>query len=1025
MRKIITLFALLTFLVSQGAFAQRTISGRVISSEDGLGMPGVPVVVKGTTIGTATDINGNFTLNVPNDATIVVSFIGFRTQELVVGNQTTFNITLQPDVLTLGDVVVTALGISRERKTLTYAVTEVGGETFAQVKEVNLGNALSGKIAGVNAGSTATGPGGSSRVVIRGNSSLSGSNQPLYVINGVPFNTENRGTPGTYGGRDMGDGLISINPDDIETISVLKGGTAAALYGSRAANGVILITTKSGKIQRGLGVELNSSYTIESPLISPTWQYEYGSGSGGKAPTTTAEAVAYGRISWGAKLDGSSVINPDGNSYPYIAQKDNVKHFYQKGITFTNTLSLEGGTEAARVRLSISDLNNNGIVPNSGIKRNTFNLSVNSNLSQKIIIEGNAQYNIETAKNRTSVADFTENPNAAVGLAATNIDIRRLSPGYDERGYEFTWSDYAFVVNPYFAVNKSRNKDERRRFMGSFSIRYNILESLYARVRAGIDHFIGDTYTLNPTGNARNSFGSMSSGQNKGYETNVEALLGFDKTFGNFSVNLLFGGNQMYTTDKSRNLSSGNFNVPFVYFISNGASQTFSDSFSESAINSLFGSADIGFHNYLYLTLTGRQDWFSTLSPESNNLFYPSVGMSFLFSEVWNSKPEWLSYGKIRSSWAQVGGGAPSPYGLQLTYSASAQTHLGQPIMTISGNTIPNSLKPYTSTTTEAGIDLRILQDRIGIDLTVYDKTTTGDIVSATVSPASSFSNVRLNIGEMQNRGIELLLTGVPLRSQTGLNWNTGINIAYNENKIIKISEGLTSLSGGQTRTLNGYVYHFEGQPYGMVAGNKMRTDDKGNIIYNRDTGVPLQSPLMALGRGVPPLTIGLTNDFAYKNFSFSFLIDGKFGSKIYSSTNAYGTYYGKDLRTVKDGVREKGVSVSGVGLDGKEYSAVIRAEDYYKGIAFTITDEFVYDASFIKLRQMALGYKIPQNLFNQQIFQSATISLVARNFLILYSGVKDIDPESSYSVAGGSYGLENFGVLPTRSLGFNISVRF
>jgi outer membrane receptor protein involved in Fe transport len=505
----------------------------------------------------------------------------------------------------------------------------------------------------------------------------------------------------------------------------------------------------------------------------------------------------------------------------------------------------------------------------------------------------------------------------------------------------------------------------------------------------------------------------------------VEALLGFDKSFGLFSVSAIVGGNQMYTTSSSRNLNSGRFNVPFKYFITNGKTQTFSDAFSEMQINSLFTSGDIGYKNYLYLSFTGRQDWFSTLSPESNSLFYPSVGISLIFSEAWKSKPSWLSYGKIRSSWAQVGGGAPNPYSLSKTYSAGSLTFEGRQLMTISGSTIPNALKPFTSTTVEAGIELRVLNDRIGVDFTVYDKKTTNDIVSASVSQASSFSSVRLNVGEMQNRGIELLFTGTPLRPSNRLNWKVGLNIAYNENTLTKIAEGINSLQGGRPRTLNAYIYHFEGQPYGMVAGYKMKTDNNGNIVYNNANGIPMQSSLMALGRGVPPLTMGFTNDFNYKNFSLGLLIEGKFGSVMYSSTNAYGTYYGKDLRTVENNVRETGVSVSGVDQNGSEYSETIPAEDYFKGIGFSITDEFIYDASFVKFRELSLGYNIQSNLFNQRIFQSAYLSLVARNPFIIYRKVKDVDPESSYSVDGNSYGLENFGVLPTRSWGVNLAIKF
>lgn len=1008
--------------------SQMTIRGQVTNSVTGAPLSGVSVMLKGTTIGETTNAEGRYTLSVPDaNGILVFSYIGFSPQEISIGSRNLIDVQLTEATLALSDVVVTALGISRDRKALAYAVTEVKGEQFTQARENNLGNALSGKIAGVNASSTATGPGGSSRVIIRGNGSLSGDNQPLYVVNGVPINNSNQGSAGTYGGRDMGDGLNSINPDDIESLSVLKGGTAAALYGSRAANGVILITTKSGASQNGLGVEFNSNYTMENVLSHHDWQYDYGSGTRGLAPTSKGEAIANGRTSWGARLDGSIVMQPDGIAKPYVAQKNNIKNFYDTGSTFSNTIALNGGNELANFRFSVSDMNNSSIVPNSGIKRNTFNLNANGNLSDKVLFEANAQYNIEKNKNRTAIADFTNNPNASVGLIATNVDVRTLSPGYDENGYEVPWNDYVYVVNPYFAINKIKNEDERRRFIGSFSARYNFTDFLYARARVGIDYFNIENYNITPTGILYNERGVMTKGRNTTYETNAEALIGLDKSFGNISVNAIFGGNQMYNTRSTGGLSSGPFNVPFNYFISNGSSQTFSDGFQESAINSLFGSADVGYNNYLYLTLTGRKDWFSTLSPKSNSLFYPSVGLSFVLSDAWQSKPSWLNYTKVRTSWAQVGGGAPDPYGLDLLYSASSITHFGQQIMSISGNTIPNALKPYTSTTTEVGIESQMFRSRLDIDLTVYDRKTTDDIVSASVARASGYTNVRLNIGEVRNKGIELLLTGRPVISSgfSGFNWNVAYNVAYNQNTVVKIADGLSSLVGATPRTQNAWIYQYEGQPYGMIAGYKIREDGNGNKVYNSVTGMPLQSEITSLGRGVPPLTMGISNNFTYKNFAFGFLLDGKFGSKMYISTNAYGTYYGLDKRTVDNNVRETGITVTGVDQLGNPFTKVVSAQEYYQSVAFSITDEFVSGANFIKLRQLTFGYSLPQNLLSRTPFQSASLSLVARNLLLLYSQVKNVDPESSYSSAGNTYGLENQGVPPTRSFGLNLAVKF
>jgi TonB-linked SusC/RagA family outer membrane protein len=1004
------------------------VSG-VVTDNTGLPLPGVNILIKGTTVGTTTDSKGAYQIDAgTGDATLVFSFIGFAAKEVQVNNQTTIDVVLAEDAQSLNEVVVTALGITRDKAALPYAVTEVQGETFTKARENNLGSALSGRIAGVNATSTATGPGGSSRVIIRGNGSLGGNNQPLYVVNGIPINNTTYSTVSTYGGMDKGDGLNSINPDDIASISVLKGGTAAALYGSRAANGVIIITTKSGKTQSGVGVEFNSTYTMESPLKATDWQYDYGSGSRGLKPTSQTDAIANGRMSWGAPIDGSMVIQHDGVMRPYAAQKNNIKNFYDVGNTFSNTLAISGGTEVASYRFSVANMDNHGIVPNSSLNRKTFNLSVNSTLAKKVVLQANVQYSIERNKNRTNISDFTSNPNASVGVMATTLDVRTLAPGYDAGGYETPWNDYVFVTNPYFAANKVKNQDQRNRLISSFSTRYNITDWLYVRGRLGIDYYNIDGYNINPTGALWNPKGDYETTENKAYETNAEVLAGFDKTFGKISVTALAGGNKMYNQNKSGGLESGQLIVPFKYFIGNGNNQVFTTPvFKEAAINSLFASVDIGYNNYLYLSLTGRKDWFSTLSINNNSKFYPSAGLSFVFSDAWSAKPAWLSLGKLRASFAQVGGGAPDPYGLSLSYTAQTVTHLGQPLMGVTGNTIPNEkLKPYTSTTAEAGFETRLFDARVGLDLTFYRRTTTDDIVSASVATTSSYESVLLNVGEMRNQGIELLLTGTPVRQATGFEWDVSFNMAYNKNTVVRIADGLTSLAipGAIPRTENAYIYHYQGQPFGMIAGNRMMRDDNGNIVYNSSNGIPLQSAITPLGRGVPPLTMGLTNSVSYRNFNLSFLVDGKFGAKMYSSANAYGAYFGLSKVTTENRAREEGIAVRGVDQDGNPYNAVVSAQQYYQGIAYSITDQFVYDASFIKLRQLTLGYTVPRTVLSKTPFQALSLSFVARNLLILYSKVPNIDPESNYSNGNGQ-GLENFGIPTTRSYGFNLSVKF
>jgi TonB-linked SusC/RagA family outer membrane protein len=1008
-------------------FRQTAITG-VVTDAQGAPLPGVSIKLKGTTTATTTNNDGRYSLTVSDpNGTLVFSYIGFNSQEVLIAGRRNVDVRLTEESNALSEVVVTALGIKREKKALTYAVTEVAGESLTKAREINLGNALTGRVAGLNASGTSTGPGGSSRIVIRGNGSLNGDNQPLIVVNGVPIDNSNQGSATTYGGVDRGNGLSSINPDDIESMSVLKGGTAAALYGSRAANGVILITTKSGSAQKGLGVEYNTTFTMETPKNLLDWQYEYGAGTRGQKPTSTAEAIANGRMSWGAKLDGSDVVQPDGQSRPYVAQKDNIKNFYNTGTTFSNTLALSGGTEVANFRFSGANISNKGIVPNNTLNIKSFNLSANGTLAKKILFEGKAQYSVEDNKNRPFTADFNKNPNAGTQIIANSIDVRTLAPGYAENGNEFVWSDYIYATNPYFAVNKMTNGDTRKRFIGSFSTRYNFTDFLYARARVGIDQFNFDAYDISePTGTAYNNRGQMNTNQDFRQEINAEAILGFNKTFGDFSINALAGGNQMKRTAKGIALASGQFNVPFQYFISNGSAQTFNLAYNQSAINSLFASTDIGFKNYLYLTLSGRQDWFSTLDIEQNSLFYPSAGLSFVASEAWKSKPTWLNFLKARASWAQVGGGAPSPYGLDLTYTNSPQLYLtGATLQSINSNTIPNKLKPYTSTTTEAGIEGRMFDNRIGFDVTVYDRTTTNDIVNASVPSSSGFSSVALNVGKIQNRGIELLLTGTLLK-RSDFNWDLAYNLAYNKNTVLRIAEGLPSiqLPDATTRTLNGGVFHFEGQPFGMIAGNRAARNADGQIIYNRATGIPVQGPVEVLGKGVPPVTMGISNDFRYKNFNLSVLVDGKFGASVYSATSAYGTQFGLDKRTVANNVRETGVPVSGVGQDGLPYSGTVDAQTYYSTIWATLTDEFVTSADFIKLRSITMGYSLPSSMLTKTPFQSVNISVVARNLFLLYNSAKNIDPEASYN-SGNAQGLENFGLPTVRSYGLNLSVRF
>jgi TonB-linked SusC/RagA family outer membrane protein len=1011
-------------VLSQEKRVQIQVKGTVTDAK-GVGLPGVSVKLKGGTAGASTNVDGKYALSLPDgNGTLVFSYMGFVAQEVPVAGKTTVDVILKEQSQDLSEVVVTALGIKREKKSLAYSITEVAGDQFTQARESNVANALTGKVAGVNATGLTGGAGGSSRVIIRGNGSLAGANQPLYVINGMPLDNSVPGgsatTTGGAGNVDRGDGIGGINPDDIESISVLKGGPAAALYGARAANGVILITTKKGRAQKGVGIDYNTTFTMENAAIIPDWQYEYGQGTDGTKPTTQAQAIASGRRSFGAKIDGSDYIGADGKTHAYSAQKDNIKNFYQTGTTFTNTLALSGGSETFNYRFSGSDNNNKGILPNSTFNRKTGSLTVNGKLGKKWSFEGLAQYNVEKAKNRASAGDALGNANWTPYMSANTADIRWLDPGYDANGNEIAWNDAGIASNSYFVVNKFQQKDTKNRFIGQAGLTYEIVKNLTAKATVSRDFYNYDYEYILPTGALYVPNGQYNHIVANSSETNGLVSLNYNgKLSEDFSLIGMLGGNQQRSVYNEQNTTGANFTIPYFYSSTNLSTISTIPKNNTTGINSVFGSADLGFRNYAYLTFSGRQDWFSTLSPANNSLFYPSVGASLVLSDAFKM-PEAVSFAKLRATWAQVGGGAPDPYQINLAYSMLPSS--GQPIQNVSSNIISNpNLRPYTSTTTEIGAEARFFNNRAGFDVTLYDRKTTNDIVTTAISGATGYNFAVLNVGEMSNKGIEVLLTGTPVKTKD-FNWNVSYNFAYNKNEVVKLSEGLNQIQMGASVNSYAYVNNIIGQPYGSIVGTRMLKNADGQTVFNRTTGLPVATGLEVLGKGVAPLTMGISNDFRYKDFTLSILIDGKFGNKIFSLMDVYATRLGLNKMTLPG--RDGGLTVTGVDQAGAAYSRTIPVsglQSYYDNYK-AYTDLFVYDAGFVKLRQVVFSYQIPVKKITQ--IQSASISFVARNLLTLYSQIDNFDPESSFN-NGSSQGFESIGLPRTRSFGLNLMVKF
>jgi len=1035
---------LLTFSVgkAQPGSGQPHIMG-LVKGPDGAPLAGVTVAVTSNKrIATVTNGSGVFDLTLPSAMSgtkvdLEISFVGFEMKHLTAQAGESDLAIAMDNTRGLNEVVVTALGIGRQKKSIGYAVTEVKGSEFTQARENNIANALSGKVAGVNAAGLSTGPGGSSRVTIRGTGSLFGDNQPLYVINGMPIDNSVPGGAPTSNGItfniDKGDGIGGINPDDIESFTVLKGGTAAALYGSRGANGVILITTKKGRAQKGVGVEYNTTGTLENVAVNPDFQYQYGQGDGGVKPTTLAASQATGRRSWGSKIDGSTdYVGVDGKTHPYTAKKDNLQNFYQTGKTWTNTVAMTGGNENVTYRFSLSDLNSKGILPNTTYDRKVVNLALGARLDDHLSIEALAQYNLEKGHGRTGAGDALGNPNWTPLEIANTADVRWLKPGYDSNGNEILWNDAAIASNGYFVANKYQENDTKNRFIGQASIIYKPIPNLTIKGTISQDHYDYNYSNVLPTGTLYVPNGQYTGLKDDITETNSLLTATYKAHIGDdihFSV--LAGANGRKFSENYLKLDGSTFTIPYFYSFANLATATTTPYNGHLTTNSAFGAADFDYKNLFFLSVTGRQDWFSTLSKGNYGIFYPSVGGSFILSDA-VQLPSIFNLAKLRGSWAQAGGGQASPYQINLTYSNVPSS--GQPLQNVTPdpnnnntNSITNNhLLPYTSTTVEAGFELSMLKERLGIDVTLYDRSTKRDIFPAAVSTTSGYSNAIVNLANstnMRNKGIELLLTGSIIKRKD-FQWTASYNVSYNNNKVVSLLPGFSSIQVASAVGGWAYLNHVVGMPAFELVGTSMQKNANGDTVFNATSGLPVQSAQHNLGRSVAPWTMGMTQEFHYKRFGFSFLLDGKFGNKIFSIFEVYATRMGK-LKTTLPG-RENGLTVHGVDQAGNKYSntiAVANLRPYYDNYK-VYSDLFLHDGSFVKLRQVILSYSIPVNKLGIAKLQSANISFVSRNLFTLYKKTKNFDPEQSFTNSN-SQGFESIGLPRTRTYGLNLSVKF
>ncbi len=1024
------------------------ISGRV-TTDRGEPVVGATVQVKGTSMATSTDAEGRFRLNTPNaNVTLVVSFVGYETQEVALAGRSAVNISLVSRQMNMNEVVVTALGIQRQRRSLGYATSTVRPEELTVNRTPNLMNALQGKVAGVNITAMGTGPGGTSKIRIRGQSSIAGQNNPLIVINGVPVSNSNFGTnPGNAGAdgtgargggvtSDGGDGFQSINPDDIESMTVLKGAAAAALYGSRAKDGVIMITTKSRNRERGIGVTYNANYTNETPLDFTDYQYEYGQGENGVRPTTPNPTS--GQWSFGERFQpGMRQVLFSGLDLPYEPQRNRISKFFRNGQNFTNTITMAMGGEKGGLNLSIGNLESKGIVPNNSFTRRTINMGFSYDLTDKFTFSGNINYSNEFNRNPPNVGQQDNTIPVSIYNLANSMPLDVLNANkYNADGNEFVYSRFTNRTNPYWVLAEQFNRIRRDRIFGNVALKYNILSWLSVQGRIGQDFFSRDQdYNNFPTGHA--SRGPAPAGFVNGQytqearrfrEVNADFLVMANKEFGEFGVNVTAGGNQMYRRTDLNSVQVTDFAVRGLYTVQNGRAKEPFYALGEEKINSLYGSAELSFKRSLYLTVTARNDWFSTLSPANRSILYPSVSASYVFSESWQTRPTWLNFGKVRAAYAEVGSDLDvGPYANALYYSPNANLLNGQPLGGPNTNTLPNAnLRPMRVAEAELGFELRMFNNRVNLDAAVYRKLTTDQIVQAQISDASGFINTRINSGENENRGFEALISLVPVQTKN-FRWDFTVNGNYNKTKVLSL---LSDKPGERitvgTHVFNGELRQIVGMEMGQVAGFGYRRDAKGERVFGGN-GLPLRTlELVNFGTAIPRWVGGFTNAFSVYGVQFSFLIDFKLGHKMLSGTNFNAIRHGLHKMTLEG--RETNYRVTGQGVNeaGGRNTASAPVQAYWEVVrSQALVEPVIFNAGFWKLRQITLGYDFTRYLPQTFPVKGIRLNLVANNVAILKKWVDNIDPESFGFTSDNVMGLESTGLPTTRGIGFNLNIRF
>ena len=1056
------------FMVSLVLMAQeKTITGTV-TDMDNLPLPGVSIVITGTTNGTQTDFDGNYTINATVGDVLRFSYIGQTTVNVTVGASNTINVQMEEDAQALEEVVVTALGISREKKSLGYSTQEVSGDQLTETRNSNALNSLSGKVAGVQVSNSTGSLGGSSRILIRGAGSITQENKPLIVVDGIPLDNSNYNSTATQtggGGRDFGDAAADINPDDIASMNILKGGAAAALYGSRASNGVILITTKSGRTGKS-EVTVNSGISFEQVNVLPKVQKLYGGGAGdattieqsgfGQATIngTTYDVVDYGTDeSWGPRYDPNRLVlhwdafDPEfADDYlkprPWVYPNKGKDEFFNTGYSINNGVSFSQGSESSTIRLSINNTQTKGIVPNSSLDKTSVNFNGTSKLSDKLKIDASVNFTVTDGFNRPAAGYTGEGVvQQMYQFGQTQLDYDRLKKYKLADGTQRTWNRVSaldgsirYSDNPYWTLYENTAEDKRTRWYGSIGATYNITDDLYA-----VGKIYGDTYDFRI--NNRRAVGSQAQPfyteiARDFQEINYEGRLHYDKRFldNKLSLNSFIGLNRRDNEfHRLTGITSGGLVVPGLYNMSNSKDPAQVTEFdSRKRVNSAYGSVSLGYDSFAYLTVTGRNDWSSTLPANNNSYFYPSVSGSFVFSEFTDAS--WLTFGKLRGGYAEVGSDT-DPYQLSNTFTGSIPFLGDVPFNLDTTNRNPDLL-PELKQTWEIGLEMALFQNRVSFDFTYYNEETSNLITPVQIDPSSGFRSRFTNAGRLQNKGIEALVNITPIQTED-FAWDFTWNFAKNNNKLLELIDGVETLQIGRFPFNAVSVNAVVGQPYGIIRGTNYVYDDEGNRVVTASGSYAETQNVENLGSVIPDYNMGFRNSFTYKNVSLGFLIDVQKGGKYRSLTNLFGMYSGILEESAANNIREEGIVLPGVtgtitySEDGSSYTVtdtapnqkVIPAQQYGTDFYFGNDAQNVFDADYVKLREITLGYKLPKKWLGETT--DITLSAFGRNLFVWGLDNENFDPEVATAGSGNIQGSEGGSLPSTSSYGLNVQLKF